>query len=714
MRVPSRSGLPSPSTSTPWRMARMSCIRSATVWRSPSRLPISASGPRIAVDTPSVLPMRPSPSRSSPRPPAGTTSGSLLRCLMVSVLSGPPPWPTTLMATVAKPRRAKVPATERGDQVLVVTEAVAEDDDGPARRGHRARGQEEHRLDALVTEDRGSPRAGRARDVARTREERRALEGAQGDRADIGGRHQVELERYGLGEAFGPAGGDLAAEHNALEGGARKHAAGPAGRLDEVHWRRGSRLDHRPHLLEAGRHRERGEESRCDHLVAGEAEGAEPLHKPLVRRRATSAAQRLACVVQHSRGNHERVRAPLAKDALRPRVERSAFGVPDQAGEADGLRPVVAQGEDEDIRARDAVELHGPREAERHARIHAPAVEAVEQVDLVAGGRRLAAAHQREMDTTAGELGGVGLGEAISGQKHPHLGGLRGHDRGEEECEGGGETRSPIDHLGAGVGGPLGAGASGRRGGCAGRVAAVEAWYGPTTTSMSCSLPPRMTASFTERPTGVLAMMRWRSRMPSICVPSTASTTSSALRPPLSAGCPATTWRMSTPFGSLSWYLAKSSSPTSAMPTPSHPHSTLPLEASCGRRPFTRLMGMAKPMVPLRAAMLLMPITSPAMLTSGPPELPGFTVASVWMKSKPGAATRSGAPLRLTMPKETDCSRPKGWPRARTNSPMRSLLESPRAATGSPVASIFTRARSTRSSLPTRRPSNRRPSASLT
>src|SRR5262249_34712186 len=74
---------------------------------------------------------------------------------------------------------------EWGDQILVVTEAVTEDDDGPAWRGHRAPGKEEHRLDPLVAEDRGSPGAGRARDVARAREERRALEGAQGDRADI-------------------------------------------------------------------------------------------------------------------------------------------------------------------------------------------------------------------------------------------------------------------------------------------------------------------------------------------------------------------------------------------------------------------------------------------------------------------------------------------------------------------------------------------------
>ena len=33
---------------------------------------------------------------------------------------------------------------------------------------------------------------------------------------------------------------------------------------------------------------------------------------------------------------------------------------------------------------------------------------------------------------------------------------------------------------------------------------------------------------------------------------------------------------------------------------------------------------MAKPMDPLRAAMLLTPTTWPAMFTSGPPELPGI------------------------------------------------------------------------------------------
>ncbi len=124
---------------------------------------------------------------------------------------------------------------------------------------------------------------------------------------------------------------------------------------------------------------------------------------------------------------------------------------------------------------------------------------------------------------------------------------------------------------------------------------------------------------------------------------------------------------------------------------------------------------MANPIEPLRAAMLLMPTTSPAMLMSGPPELPGLMAASVWMKSKPGAATVRGAPLRLTIPNETECSSPKGCPSASTNSPTRMRLESPSGSTGSPEApSIFSTARSTRASLPSTLARKRRPSKSRT
>ncbi len=45
------------------------------------------------------------------------------------------------------------------------------------------------------------------------------------------------------------------------------------------------------------------------------------------------------------------------------------------------------------------------------------------------------------------------------------------------------------------------------------------------------------------------------------------------------------------------------------------------------------LIGIAKP-IPWAAALIavLMPTISPRMLNSGPPELPGLMLASVWMK----------------------------------------------------------------------------------
>ncbi len=47
------------------------------------------------------------------------------------------------------------------------------------------------------------------------------------------------------------------------------------------------------------------------------------------------------------------------------------------------------------------------------------------------------------------------------------------------------------------------------------------------------------------------------------------------------------------------------------------------------------LMGMAKPMLlALARTAALMPTTSPRRLRSGPPELPGLMLASVWRKLK--------------------------------------------------------------------------------
>jgi hypothetical protein len=64
---------------------------------------------------------------------------------------------------------------------------------------------------------------------------------------------------------------------------------------------------------------------------------------------------------------------------------------------------------------------------------------------------------------------------------------------------------------------------------------------------------------------------------------------------------------------------------------------------SWDRTAFTALIGMAKPSPTLPASLLellledelyieaLIPMTSPELLSSGPPELPGLSEASVWI-----------------------------------------------------------------------------------
>jgi hypothetical protein len=81
-------------------------------------------------------------------------------------------------------------------------------------------------------------------------------------------------------------------------------------------------------------------------------------------------------------------------------------------------------------------------------------------------------------------------------------------------------------------------------------------------------------------------------------------------------------------------------------------------------------MGMAKPMpelwsAPLEAIMVLMPMTSPWELSSGPPELPGLMAASVWMASSMGAPFGAAdGRMALMMPRVMVPARPKGLPMA--------------------------------------------------
>src|SRR5215471_5682258 len=89
------------------------------------------------------------------------------------------------------------------------------------------------------------------------------------------------------------------------------------------------------------------------------------------------------------------------------------------------------------------------------------------------------------------------------------------------------------------------------------------------------------------------------------------------------------------------------------------------------------------PCAPMITA-VLMPTTSPWEDTSGPPELPGLSAASVWITSsmsRPERA-RSDRPSAETTPVVTVDSNPSGLPMAITSWPRLSSLELPSAAGG--------------------------------
>ena len=94
------------------------------------------------------------------------------------------------------------------------------------------------------------------------------------------------------------------------------------------------------------------------------------------------------------------------------------------------------------------------------------------------------------------------------------------------------------------------------------------------------------------------------------------------------------------------------------------------------------LTGTAKPMFCAnREIAVLIPTTSPATFTSGPPELPKLIAASVWMRlsksrSWPGRGPRSGPCPEMT-PTVTVLSKLSGSPMAMTHSPTRMRSESP-------------------------------------
>ena len=117
---------------------------------------------------------------------------------------------------------------------------------------------------------------------------------------------------------------------------------------------------------------------------------------------------------------------------------------------------------------------------------------------------------------------------------------------------------------------------------------------------------------------------------------------------------------------------------------------------------------MAKPMLSMEASpeeleeylALVMPITSPYILNSAPPELPELMAASVWIRFIVTSEERVTSLFRaLTLPLvRLKVSSPKGLPMATTSSPTFRVSESPITTGVRPEASILSTARSLDSS----------------
>ncbi|OYX65396.1 MAG: phosphoserine phosphatase SerB [Rhizobiales bacterium 32-66-11] len=194
------------------------------------------------------------------------------------------------------------------------------------------------------------------------------------------------------------------------------------------------------------------------------------------------------------------------------------------------------------------------------------------------------------------------------------------------------------------------------------------------------SLPLRTTTTSTSLSTAVSATRRGRSRISFTSLPSKRTTTSPALRPAFAAGPPSLTPPTRAPRGLPRPRLSAISSLTLWMRTPIQPRRT---SLNCSSWAITGVAvedGTAKPMPidPPEGEMIavLMPMTSPSMLNSGPPELPRLMAASVCRKLSYGPALM----LRLraeTTPTVRVPPRPNGLPMAITQSPTRILSESP-------------------------------------
>ena len=129
------------------------------------------------------------------------------------------------------------------------------------------------------------------------------------------------------------------------------------------------------------------------------------------------------------------------------------------------------------------------------------------------------------------------------------------------------------------------------------------------------------------------------------------------------------------------------------------------------------LIGTANPR-PTPATAVLMPTTRPKESTRAPPELPGFSAASVWItlsiiRSVLPDRAGSERPSAEITPAVTEPAKPFGLPIATTSCPTRRPDASPRTAEVRSSASARSSARSDRGSAPTTRKPISRPSTNV-
>ena len=156
---------------------------------------------------------------------------------------------------------------------------------------------------------------------------------------------------------------------------------------------------------------------------------------------------------------------------------------------------------------------------------------------------------------------------------------------------------------------------------------------------------------------------------------------SPSFNPALSAGLPSPTLAIKAPDGFLSFSTSAISFVTSWILTPNQPLLVSPYLISWSITFEAALAGIAKP-IPIEPVWpgaiiaVFIPTTSPFKLNSGPPELPWFIDASVWIKSS--YLVKLISLFRADMiPEVTVPPSPKGFPIAITQSPTLALSESP-------------------------------------